>query len=113
MCDTQVLVLISTGSLSTCGWPGRSSYDCHHQALTHTLQTNHGQAKYETTGQIVTLFVGAACVGVLLIMLLTAEANKRQDALDRSDEVVVTETGDMSELTGIKYIWNKMRSSFR
>ena len=75
--------------------------------------TLHIMAKFETTGQIVTLFVGAACVGVLLIMLLTAEANKRQDALDRSDEMVVTETGDMSELTGIKYIWKKMRSSLR
>jgi len=70
-------------------------------------------AKFETTGQIVTLFLGAACVGVLLIVLLTAEASKRQAALDRSDEIVVTETEDISELTGIKYIWNKMKSSVR
>ena len=70
-------------------------------------------AKFETTGQIVTLFLGAACVGVLLIVLLTAEASKRQAALDRSDEIVVTETEDISELKGIKYIWNNMKSTVR
>ena len=69
--------------------------------------------KFETRSQIVTLFVGAGCVAVLLIVLLTVEANKRKATLDRSDDMLVSETGDMSELTGIKYIWSKMKSSIR
>jgi len=69
-------------------------------------------ARFETTGQIVTLFLGAACVGLLMIVLLTAEANKREASLNRSDDVV-TETGDMSSMTGIKYIWSKLKSSVR
>jgi len=70
-------------------------------------------ARYDSKAQIIPLFLGAACVGLLLIVLLTAEAHKRQAALDRSDENVVTETEDMSELTGIKYIWSKVKSSVR
>eukprot|EP00092_Neocalanus_flemingeri_P006595 GFUD01007110.1.p1 GENE.GFUD01007110.1~~GFUD01007110.1.p1 ORF type:complete len:351 (+),score=105.56 GFUD01007110.1:196-1248(+) len=69
--------------------------------------------KFETRGQIVSLFVGAACVGVLLIVLLTAEANKRQDALNRSDKIIISEAGDMSELTGIRYFWSQMKNSIR
>jgi len=69
--------------------------------------------RFETTGQIVTLFAGAGCVGVFLIVLLTAEANKRQATLDRSDEMIVAETGDMTELKGIKYVWNKIKNSIR
>jgi len=70
-------------------------------------------ARFETTGQIVTLFVGAGCVGLLLIVLLTAEANKREAVLENRSDDVVTEAGDMSGLAGIKYIWGKMQSSVR
>lgn len=70
-------------------------------------------AKFETPCQILSLFLGAACVAALLILLLTAEANKRQDTLEKSDDIVVLEADDISPLTGIKYIWNKMRNSIR
>ena len=36
-------------------------------------------AKFETTGQIVALFLGAAAVGILLIVLLNAEVHKREE----------------------------------
>ena len=64
--------------------------------------------KFETLSQILTLFVGAGCVAVLIMVLLTVEANKRKATLDRSYDMILSETGDMSELTGIKYIWSKI-----
>jgi len=69
-------------------------------------------AKFETKGQIVSLFLGAACVGVLLIVLLTAEANKRMEVMNRKEEVV-TETDDITELSGLKYLWSKLKYSLR
>jgi len=70
-------------------------------------------ARFETAGQIVTLFAGAGCVGLLLIVLLTAEANKREAGLENRSDDVVTEAGDMSGLAGIKYIWSKVQNSVR
>jgi len=70
-------------------------------------------AKFETPCQIVSLFIGAACVAALLIVLLTAEANKRQDTLENNDDMIVLEADDISQLTGFKYIWSKMRNSIR
>ena len=44
-------------------------------------------ARFETWSEVARLFFGAACVGVLLILLLTAEAKK----IEEKEEALVAE----------------------
>ena len=77
-------------------------------------------ARFETWGDVARLFIGAACVGVLLILLLTAEARKleeREEALVAMEEAesdkVVPEAGDISALTGLRTVWSKLAQYIR
>ena len=76
-------------------------------------------ARFETWGDVARLFIGAACVGVLLILLLTAEARKleeREDALveeEAESDKVVPEAGDISALTGLRTVWSKLAQFIR
>ena len=79
-------------------------------------------ARFETWGDVARLFIGAACVGVLLILLLTAEARKleeREDALvameeeEAESDKVVPEAGDISALTGLRTVWSKVAQFIR
>ena len=77
-------------------------------------------ARFETWGDVARLFIGAACVGVLLILLLTAEARKleeREEALVAMEEAesdkVVPETGDISALTGLRTVWSRLAQYIR
>jgi len=76
-------------------------------------------ARFETWSDVARLFFGAACVGVLLILLLTAEAKKieeKEEALvagEAGKEKVVTEAGDISPLTGLRTVWSKLRQFIR
>ena len=77
-------------------------------------------ARFETWGDVARLFIGAACVGVLLILLLTAEARKleeREEALVAMEEAesdkVVPEAGDTSALTGLRTVWSKLARFIR
>ena len=78
-------------------------------------------ARFETWGDVARLFIGAACVGVLLILLLTAEARKleeREEALvaveEESDKVVAEAgAGDISALTGLRTVWSKLAQFIR
>ena len=77
-------------------------------------------ARFETWGDVARLFIGAACVGLLLILLLTAEARKleeREEALVAMEEAesdkVVPEAGDISALTGLRTVWSKLAQFIR
>ena len=79
-------------------------------------------ARFETWGDVARLFIGAACVGLLLILLLTAEARKleeREDALvameeeEAESDKVVPEAGDISALTGLRTVWSKLAQLIR
>ena len=77
-------------------------------------------ARFETWGDVARLFIGAACVGLLLILLLTAEARKleeREEALVAMEEAesdkVVPEAGDISALTGLRTVWSKLAQLIR
>ena len=79
-------------------------------------------ARFETWGDVARLFIGAACVGVLLILLLTAEARKleeREEALvaveeeEAESDKVVPEAGDISALTGLRTVWSKVAQFIR
>ena len=78
-------------------------------------------ARFETWGDVARLFIGAACVGVLLILLLTAEARKleeREEALvtmeeEAESDKVVAEAGDISALTGLRTVWSKLAQFIR
>ena len=75
-------------------------------------------ARFETWSEVARLFFGAACVGVLLILLLTAEAKKieeREEALvaEPENEKVVAEAGDISPLNGFRTVWSKLRQFIR
>ena len=59
-------------------------------------------------------------MGVLLILLLTAEARKleeREEALVAMEEAesdkVVPEAGDISALTGLRTVWSKLAQFIR
>ena len=75
-------------------------------------------ARFETWSEVARLFFGAACVGVLLILLLTAEAKKieeKEEALvaEPENEKVVAEAGDISPLSGFRTVWSKLRQFIR
>ena len=77
-------------------------------------------ARFETWGDVARLFIGAACVGVLLILLLTAEARKleeREEALvavkEEESDKVVAEAGDISALTGLSTVWSTLAHIIR
>ena len=77
-------------------------------------------ARFETWADVARLFIGAACVGVLLILLLTAEARKleeREEALvaveEEESDKVVPEAGDISALTGLRTVWSKLAQFIR
>ena len=75
-------------------------------------------ARFETWSEVARLFFGAACVGVLLILLLTAEAKKieeKEEALvaEPETEKVVAEAGDISPLSGFRTVWSKLRQFIR
>ena len=78
-------------------------------------------ARFETWGDVARLFIGAACVGLLLILLLTAEARKleeREEALvaveeEAESDKVVPEAGDISALTGLRTVWSKLAQFIR
>ena len=75
-------------------------------------------ARFETWAEVARLFFGAACVGVLLILLLTAEAKKikeKEEALvaEPENEKVVAEAGDISPLSGFRTVWSKLRQYIR
>lgn len=57
-------------------------------------------AKFETTGQVVTLFLGAAVVAVLCIVFLTAEAHKRE-MVKGEDEDRAEENTEMGTFQGV------------
>jgi len=72
-------------------------------------------ARFETWAEVARLFLGATCVGLLLILLLTAEAKKieeKEEALvadEPENEKVVAEAGDISPLSGLRTVWSKLR----
>ena len=76
-------------------------------------------ARFETWGDVARLFIGAACVGVLLILLLTAEARKLEEreealvAVEEESDKVVAEAGDISALTGLRTVWSKLAQFIR
>ena len=76
-------------------------------------------ARFETWGDVARLFIGAACVGVLLILLLTAEARKLEEreealvAVEEESDKVVPEAGDISGLTGLRTVWSKLAQFIR
>ena len=76
-------------------------------------------ARFETWGDVARLFIGAACVGVLLILLLTAEARKLEEreealvAVEEESDKVVPEAGDISALTGLRTVWSKLAQFIR
>ena len=75
-------------------------------------------ARFETWPEVARLFFGAACVGVLLILLLTAEAKKieeKEEALvaEPENDKVVAEAGDISPLSGFRTVWSKLRQFIR
>ena len=75
-------------------------------------------ARFETWTEVARLFFGAACVGVLLILLLTAEAKKikeKEEALvaEPENDKVVAEAGDISPLSGFRTVWSKLRQFIR
>ena len=76
-------------------------------------------ARFETWGDVARLFIGAACVGVLLILLLTAEARKLEEreealvAVEEESDKVVPEAGYISALTGLRTVWSKLAQFIR
>ena len=77
-------------------------------------------ARFETWAEVARLFFGATCVGLLLILLLTAEAKKieeKEEALVAAEpdenEKVVAEAGDISPLSGFRTVWSKLRQFIR
>ena len=76
-------------------------------------------ARFETWGDVARLFIGAAFVGVLLILLLTAEARKLEEreealvAVEEESDKVVAEAGDISALTGLRTVWSKLAQFIR
>lgn len=57
-------------------------------------------ARFETTGQVVGLFLGAAAVAVLCIVFLTAEAHKRE-MVEEEEEERVEEEGVVGGFQGV------------
>ena len=76
-------------------------------------------ARFETWGDVARLFIGAACVGVLLILLLTAEARKLEEreealvAVEEESDKVVPEAGYIPALTGLRTVWSKLAQFIR
>ena len=58
-------------------------------------------------------------MGVLLILLLTAEARKLEEreealvAVEEESDKVVPEAGDISALTGLRTVWSKLAQFIR
>ena len=84
-------------------------------------------ARFETWADVARLFFGAACVGVILVLFLTAEAKnieEREEALveekeekealvGEKEEKVVAEAGDISPLSGFRMVWSKLSHFIR
>ena len=84
-------------------------------------------ARFETWADVARLFFGAACVGVILVLFLTAEAKnieEREEALvgekeekealvEEKEEKVVAEAGDISPLSGFRTVWSKLSHFIR
>ena len=94
-------------------------------------------ARFETWADVARLFFGAACVGVILVLFLTAEAKnieEREEALvgekeekealvgekeekealvGEKEEKVVAEAGDISPLSGFRTVWSKLSHFIR
>ena len=71
-------------------------------------------ARFETWADVARLFFGAACVGVILVLFLTAEAKnieEREEALVGEKEVA--EAGDISPLSGFRTVWSKLSHFIR
>ena len=80
-------------------------------------------ARFETRGQVASLFVGAGCVGLLMIVLLTAEARHREAVetgtaeaeqlwAEEPKEDVVRSEGSTA-LQGLRGLWTKLHNSLR
>ena len=70
-------------------------------------------AKFETPCQIVSLFVGAGVVAVLIIMFLNAEVRHRDIENEMSDAPVNIEDETGEELNFYHSILNRISSSLR
>ena len=74
-------------------------------------------ARFETWADVARFFFGAACVGVILVLFLTAEAKnieEREEALvGEKEEKVVAEAGDISPLSGFRTVWSKLSHFIR
>ena len=58
-------------------------------------------ARFETTGQVVGLFLGAGAVAVLCIVFLTAEAHKREMVEEEEEEDRGEEKGVVARFQGV------------
>ena len=73
-------------------------------------------ARFETWADVARLFFGAACVGVILVLFLTAEAKNIEEMkalVGEKEEKVVAEAGDISPLSGFRTVWSKLSHFIR
>jgi len=71
-------------------------------------------AKFETPGQIVSLFVGAAGVAFLMILFLNAEVRHRRIEEDKEDvDVVIEDTASISHMNFYRSLLDRMSRQFR